>query len=598
MYQIFRDTAVVDIDRYEELLNRRGFVYYDREKLVADIPWLKGDMYQEAEEANRIMAFNSANEYRSCGSDECVYNYLIFTELVPKSYFVSRKAKRGWSLSASKNLRVCLLNRYAEEFLTHYIKKKSLSSKIGLLEQRTDRCHEKIAEAADGTPLYKMKATAFPSPNARFVYKNEAIINIPKTTVSCIGAPNGYTIVWGDFSQSDFRIAYNLFIRSEQDWAILSQVSDLYEGIARLVAERFGEQFDIQEFTKNRKLYKQLILATVYGKRSSLVAEEKQFITRFAKFLDTCPRYKEYYERLRLYKKLNFPIFVDSYFGHREQLDMNLKEEDLIDKGLNTPIQSCSSELIIMQTLHIIDKFREAGLGEEDVSVYFVRHDEPIFLIKTELLEDWAWIFKDHEKIFVDNWSELEMVFHYGQWYSIDDEELTTQAERSYEKNKDKLTIVRNTSNLAESSWVPLENVYTLYVAKQEIGDLSVLTFHDNQNNEIFSMSCQKSDPEVLKAGICSKLEKCASKLKEAGYGRVVIYSKDLAGQHFLCYDDEVMSCVFEVANNLNFRTAWAANRIVVREYCNKKGLECNVVPSAYDLELANGLKKIKFFVG
>lgn len=76
------------------------------------------------------------------------------------------------------------------------------------------------------------------------------------------------------------------------------------------------------------------------------------------------------------------PFAVKSYFGHEEIINVDSYDRNPLFKALNTPIQAGTSEVVILTVNKILDMFYELGYTEDDVSVYMVRHDEPVFKVK------------------------------------------------------------------------------------------------------------------------------------------------------------------------------------------------------------------------
>ena len=73
--------------------------------------------------------------------------------------------------------------------------------------------------------------------NLRFNYSNENIISFPKEISAMIKAPEGHILAWGDFAQSDARIAYNTLLKDEENYKYISAFpDDIYAGFANWVS--------------------------------------------------------------------------------------------------------------------------------------------------------------------------------------------------------------------------------------------------------------------------------------------------------------------------------------------------------------------------
>lgn len=62
-------------------------------------------------------------------------------------------------------------------------------------------------------------------------------------------------------------------MRSPENDEIMNRYEDKYEALARIVSKSLGREFDLDKFKTDRKLYKKLTLATVYGMADSGVPE-------------------------------------------------------------------------------------------------------------------------------------------------------------------------------------------------------------------------------------------------------------------------------------------------------------------------------------
>lgn len=299
----------------------------------------------------------------------------------------------------------------ATEFLTQYMAHRSMKSKRDSLRKLVEGCKNSVAKDRYGRDLAKIPFIASEQVNRRFNYKNYDIISqIPKSEASMIGVEDGYFLAWGDFAQSDFRVAYNLFMRSPENDEIMNRYEDKYEALARIVSKSLGREFDLDKFKTDRKLYKKLTLATVYGMADSGVPEENEFIQMFSQFLSTCDKYVEYRKRISDNSLMQTPIRITSYFGYDQYAMPDSRNADkLMYDALNMPNQTGTSELVILTVNSILETARECGLSEDQFGLYLTRHDEPIFRIKEDAME-YLWILKKHSTILVDDWTPLRMV--------------------------------------------------------------------------------------------------------------------------------------------------------------------------------------------
>lgn len=428
MVRFTRDD-VVDTEAYADALNRLGYVFYDKEAAANTLVYLQCRADTLANRAVFVMKLRSGCRYVFLDKD-AIYYYLTKCEGCPEHYFKTRKTQ-SISLDKNKVLSKLLKNGRATEFLTEYMAHRSMKSKYSSLRTLVKAGESVKSEVTDcyGAKLTKVPFTATETTNRRFNYREFDIISqIPKESASIIAAEDGYFLAWGDFAQSDFRIAYNLFMRSEENDKIMDAYDDKYEALARIVCKSLGKEFDLDEFKEQRQLYKQLTLATVYGTRGSTVPAENDFITMFSQFLAKCPRYMEYYNRLCSHTMMHSPILIRSYFGceqfvYSEGVDRNT----MLYEALNKPIQTGTSEVVILTTLSILKKARECGLTEDQFGLYMTRHDEPVFRIREDAIP-YLWILKDHSTVMIDDWSKLALDFDFGYHYKKPDDGLRQKA--------------------------------------------------------------------------------------------------------------------------------------------------------------------------
>lgn len=464
----------IDVEKYAQRISERGYVLYDREALLE----------AKREMANKrlvyeLMAIDKMMQISWCSlgslSRDVVLNYLKKFEFCPARFFRCKGVK-GESLNMKNCLQPLKENGYAEEFLEYYMNFSSLKSKVNSITTLSDLCCQPFKEGdkevvnEHGKVLYQVPCHPSEQVNRRFNYKNfDIIAQFPKKeTAHCISVEEGFVLAWGDFAQSDFRIAYNLFMRTSENDAVMAKCEDKYEGLARIVNQKFGQPFNQEKFVEERPLYKTLTLATVYGKRDSTTKKEAAFIKKFANFLEGCPKYVEFRDRVLQTLELKPAVIaVESYFGSEQAINATWNTDsidNLLEKTLNCPIQTGTSEMVIFATNKLLDTFYEQGWSEEDVSLYYVRHDEIVLKIRKEALKD-AWILKQWEQIFVDDWTPLSVVFELGYNYGRVDEQLMKEYEQGIVKNHEKLQTFSLSSDGGREDFCPV-----LSVAMMEVG--------------------------------------------------------------------------------------------------------------------------------
>lgn len=571
----YNKDEIIDLDLYEHYLKKNGcFIFYNRDMLEHS-----REEMSSASAVYELMAIDRMRHHSGCEllhlGKEAIYKYLTKFERCPEHYFFNRKVQ-GITLSAKDCLGPLRSNGYAAEFLDYYTMYKSLSAKASKLKTLTGTCNGSDGVSCDGHVLSRLPFTVRREPNYRYNYSDfDIIAQIPKSEVGCIGIEDGYVLAWGDFAQSDFRIAYNLFLRSEENDAIMMRYEDRYEGLARIVSAKLGEEFDKESFLQSRKLYKKLTLATMYGTQGTVVKEDAAFINMFNRFLDTCPRYVEYRNRLCAAHKLGLPIEIESYFGNVEISPILADEQKTVYRGLNAPIQKGTSEIVILSVCKILAMFYSLGYSEEDVSLYFVRHDEPIFKLKRSVMRD-SWIFRQFDTIFVGNWTPLNLSFQFGYWYSKEDEELKKEYQVSCARNVAKIEKLKQRKG--EEIFFPVKKIAELQVAYIVVGNLTVITYFDEGRNLAhYSIAETNKENEIW--------EVVVDQIRNAGfsseYGGVVVTGQVQDHEEF--YGDRYYRYLFRSGTEFNRVTSLA--RYAVCRYCKSVGIDSPVNPPLKTME-------------
>lgn len=516
----FKQSDYVDIDKYEERIRHNGYISCDMNRM-SDIYYFNSTKATSLMSLARdTMLFHSDNYFSQIDRDS-IYRYLTKHEACPEHYF-RKKGVQGISIDIKKVLNKLYQNGYATEFLGYYIESRSLSAKCSKIKTLMTECHESAGNDYKGDPLIRIPYNVNQQQNLRYNYKNYDVIGIPREYMTTIGVEDGYVLAWGDFAQSDFRIAFNLLLRDESNTKFMSDIDDKYEGLARLIAKKNNTRFNKDEFLSMRNTYKTNTLATIYGTRSSVVKEDKDFITMFSEYLSTCPKYTEFEKRINDRIELGLPFTIQSYFGHEEWIPILPNTNESMFKALNTPIQSGTSEVVILLVNYILDKFYSLGYTEDDISIYMVRHDEPLFKMKEHVLKD-AWIFKEVSKIFVDNWIPLEIKFSFGHYYKCPDDEYTRLAEQSYRDNKDKITIIQSSQQVF-TEYYPLKPVYKMCVVYKQFHDKTCIIFYDFER-KLYDVRFIKSIDEKVIYDYIKLILQSVDDLTCDEYKGIVIYN-------------------------------------------------------------------------
>ncbi len=634
--RIYSANDDINVELYEERLNMTSEIYMDLSELgiYAEQQAIKAATLTRL--CLQYMNLHSQKGYTSI-SVNSVLHYLQYVEKVPKSLFKS-KGVASESLNMKKVLLPMRENKYAVDFLDIYIKRQECNSRSNNMTAFYNRSERNKKVRGWEGMLTAIPFLAQKNINLRFNYSNENIISFPKEISAMIKAPEGYVLAWGDFAQSDARIAYNTLLKDEENYKYISVFpDDIYAGFAnwvscftyndllyklkiaenkfyekkrKILEEKLEDNFfvkkakeDVDKYaatfrtvlegnmeetsqTKNiilkyesklkylhsmeefvesekekfrslsvnddsevkklkkqiksfvpfsgfknkneRDLYKVYVLQTIYGTRRHLVPYANKFINILGKVLESCSKYKKYWDDIQKRASYGIPIRVRSYMGHVEYVpafDGDRVKETLY-KCLNYPVQGCTSELIISTTNQLLDTFYNLGYTEDDIRVYYNRHDEPVFILKESVMKD-SWIFKDFSKIQMDDWIPLCMDFSFGRNYSEEDKDLMEKYELSIRINKNK--IKADCGTLKHVEYYPLDKLLELAMHIEVVFEKKVLiVLYSEEKNSFDTILLEVSNTQNLGEIMMYYINRYIKTFYDLGYRQVVILNKVL----------------------------------------------------------------------
>lgn len=526
-------TSDLRLDEYEERVSSCNYILVDKEKMKLIYKYEESRMETNRSLARRVLQADSGGSIADMSSNSIIY-FLQKFKNCSESTFRNKKTK-GMSLDAKKVLIPLYSRGIAEEFLGYYMMYNSLKSKCSRINKLLPMLVDEGDVSNDGGSLHRLYYRVEQQQNLRYNYNSSDIISIPTDYRTSFSCEDGYVLAWGDLKQSDFRIAYNLFIRNEQNAVIMDACDDKYEGIARVLAAFEKIPFDQEKFRQERDLYKLNVLETIYGRDTGKTEKENQFIQRFKRYLATCPRYQEFIQRIKDRDKLGIQFPIRGYFDYVETVENRRSEKDNLNKCLNTPIQMGTSQIVILLVHKVLDMFYSLGYTKDDVQVYIVRHDEPIFKISKRAMKD-AWILKEVSVAVVDNWTPIELEFDYGYNYKVPSEEVREMAEKSFVENADKISVVEPDSSA--EPYMPLPRTLMFNVGVEEIGGEVIASIYDSKNNEVTYQLIKDFPEGVDKMEFCVKsacqtLMENSEKFVEQDARGVVIYNNYVVSEHF-----------------------------------------------------------------
>lgn len=533
MLKLSKD-SIIDFETYLEDLSELGFVYVDKEDLTQCIQLLDAEVNTLRYLCSNIMSVRTGYYLRELTKRNIVM-YLKEYEKCP-DYMFNAKGVEGDSLSTKKVLNPLREKGMASYFIDYYIeyvsKKRTLSSLQGICE----RLIESDAVDNDGRPLHKLKFSYKEKENLRVYTYNHNVQGMPKMACSSIKARKGYVLVSGDFKQSDLRIAASIMLLTPENYPVLTGSEDMYEGFMRVL---MGDSFDKEDFTENRKVYKQCALAPLYGAMSASSPKESEIIKRARKVLDVIPPYREYNRRIDRKLDLGVPLEVRSYFGNKKVVDevadpyknVNVQRKNY---ALNSPVQTGTSEIVISVERAIMEEFAKQGVTpyNDGIHAYLNRHDELIFELSLEHI-DKAWIFQKYSRVQVDNWVKLEIDFNFTRNYTVEDEEIQKLAENYYRSDitLENQVVVKPDFNNFEY-FIPTSDVLELFIGIRPIGRTGkiMISFLDANNNTCSFRASTSQNPDDILSIIKTTIGENTAYLRSKDFDAVNVCTNLVAG--------------------------------------------------------------------
>lgn len=426
---VLKIDKMTPFEEYLSLLSERGEVYIDNERLeraTAEAGYIADDYKALSLLELRI---ESGGAYATLGPEEII-DYLIRIGVDMDKRYGNRKTK-NYSLDMKRVVDRLIQDGVAVDILKAYKMYRSYNSYCGTLNSlmKTRKIHHRTG--SNGAVLV-YPTTIKQQENLRVYYRDIPVVNIPKLFSSIITGPGeSYHLAWCDYPQADWRFAYNLFIKDESNREIMASCEDAYEGLARIVE---GDSFNPEAFKESRKEYKVNCLSVFYNS-----SDKNPIPMAMRAYFRSRKKYARYVYDLDLLAKFKLPVPCTSYFGYTQLLPEASYPEAFISKGLNTPIQTFTSHVVCETVMGILKKFWDLGYTKEDIDVYYVRHDEPIFLFRDSIVKD-AWVFQDCSQVHIDGFTPIKLDYHFGNYYLEEDPALTAEMQREMVKYPERIT--------------------------------------------------------------------------------------------------------------------------------------------------------------
>lgn len=431
-----------------------------------------------------------------------MFNYLnpdsIIDFLIRIGVDMERYARRNsnsYSLDKKRVIEPLIERGIAVELLEAYSKFKTYLSYSNSLKSLVN-ASPKFHTTQSGRMILDFPTHIEERENLRVYYSDINVIAVPKVFSNMITTQDdAHFIAWCDYPQADWRFAYNMFIRDEQNIQIMRSCSDAYEGLVRMVE---GDAFNPEEFGEKRKEFKVHCLKVLYNSRDPAPVP-----TAIRKFYRSCTKYQRLIFDLTALYYFKLPIPCTSYFGYEQLLPEGAYADAFISKALNTPVQTMTSHVVNETVINMLHMFWDLGYTKDDVNIYYVRHDEFLLICSRKILKD-AWVFKECSEIFIPGFSPIHLDFHFGNYYQQEDAQLTKQVEQSiaasdhvyYEPTEEELKVP------AKDYWPypSVESIYAQVFAHNGYSDVEFYNYRDGQRKTVRTGLFSEPETAVLTA--------------------------------------------------------------------------------------------------
>lgn len=566
MFNLSRNKDRPNIEKYEKYIRQNGYILLDKAEVLRIHE--EEDMQRESIYMRVLdyMKYKSTYKYSSC-SREVLYNYLTNVEICPDYYF-SKKGVKSFSLDIDKVLEPLRKNGYAEEFLDLYINFKHLKDRCEGMSKLLSTYSTKFI---DGKELVLIPYSINKNANCRYNYKDANIISqIPSQYKSTITVEPDHVLVWGDLAQADLRVAINLFLQSPEYSELFLKYPDMYEAVARLIAIKLGNTFDYDKFVKERPLYKKHTLATLYGTRNSIVKGEQGFIQSLADVMISCDKYSEYLKRIEDTLALDVPIKIEGYFGDIQSVPyIPNSVNSMRNFMLNSPVQMCTAEILILLVCSILDRFYKSGFNEEIISVYMVRHDEVIFKVHKDFIGE-LWRLQDYTTIKIDNWSPLKMDFSIGYNYTLVDRELMRNFKAGCKMHEHELTPQPKKVFFNCNNYYPLDKIANITAQCLVVEDETVSVIYDENLKAANIFKVYSNDNCEIQQAVIKQLSQLNELYSRKGYKGMLVKSNFIKGE--LYNSINLIKCV--KCNDFSLNSVSVICETVAAITATKKGIE------------------------
>lgn len=448
-----------DFGQYSDNIRATGTsIYVDPVKYHISTTYFRGQYVSAEERLKDYIRVMSQGTYRDTTPDIVRVILQDYCGIDPKKFRVRKQGSlsismdmqkvvlplldslRHWASTGSdiKNTMAYVLLSAYREYAYYKIKAQNSIAK----EKKfipTDLKTKKGMKLSEIPFTYERQSTS------RYYTRNDNVQAYDLLTVNSFTVPEDYVLVWADFSQIDFRVAYHIILReigSKYD-EFYREYEDKYEATMRAICLFCNIPFDAENFEANRKGFKTSILARVYGAGMNTISlnfKDPELVVMLDKYITSNVGHQAYREAISRAIEFGIEVVSEDYFGVTRAIPISTAGYSVMDSALNAPIQTTSNSIIVHWTNNTIQQFRERGWNESKVRVFLIRHDETLYMVHKDAIKRDGWIFKNTSEVQIDDWSPLQVRLEMGYYYTEPDEDVTSLYIKSCQDNEHLMT--------------------------------------------------------------------------------------------------------------------------------------------------------------
>jgi len=495
MFFLSKD-RVIDMQRIGEILNEDRKIFVHSQKARTEMmPKLMAMKNSRVEQFLTYIA-GVLGQRPFQISDKVILDFLEQSGMPAKTYERAMKTEKSKGFSFDAKVKQYMIDNdfYADAAIFH-----QQQYALGLAHTQATKIgynYKNETQSNDNLTISEMHYNLSTSENRRFNTKDEHVIGFDVHNRTLMTVPDGYLMLAADFPQIDGRVALDLYFKTDLVKEI-TQVSDdaylAFKEIQRHVhhminldkqekalnsetpvdmedlteeINRFTESVEPFRNKAERDIYKVIALSTVYGAEKAKIKKADWALRRLKDAIEITGRYTAVSYYMKLLERVGYPVVMKSRYGYKRTI-MEHNTYNMMTVGLNSPVQSTSSEIILMFIQEVIDHFRSLGYDKDDICLMVNRHDEPIFKIKKEVFEQNVEFLSQVSHILVQGWKPFKMDWTVGYDYGVSIEEYQSLIDEQEQMYDDREIQAKAQEHRHEEAHFPLDLPHIMAIERR-----------------------------------------------------------------------------------------------------------------------------------